>query len=282
MKLLVRCALVCCLAAVAGCATTLATTLTYNHADWLLTRQLDGYVDLSRSQKAFVSARLDTILDRHRAEALPRYEDVVRQVQARIQRGLTGEDLDWAFTQYDQLRADLFGRFAQDGADFVRLVEEPQIARVRSALNKRLAKQEQLLRAGIETRLVKRRERILALAKEWLGPLTTQQEQEASRLAMAFPDTVPALYAHQRRRNDQLLAVLESRADGDLTRRLYEWLVEPDKDADPRVVEMTRQLRDHIAGLILRLDRLATPTQRAHVLAKLDDLARTIHHLKGA
>src|SRR3982751_4576670 len=83
------------LTAVAGCA----TTLVYNHADWLLLRQLDGYFDLSRSQKAFVSARLNTILERHRREALPHYEAMIQQVQRRIQDGLTETDLDWAFTQ---------------------------------------------------------------------------------------------------------------------------------------------------------------------------------------
>lgn len=265
-----------------GCATTLATTLIYNHADWWITRQLDGYFDLSRSQKAFVSARLDTILSHHRHEALPRYEDVLGQVQARVQRGLTGDDLDWAFEQYDELRADLLTRFVRDGTDFVRLVEEPQISRLRKALEKRLTKQEQLLRDSVETRLAQRTERIITLVKEWLGPMTRQQEQEVTRLAMAFPDTLPALYAHERQRNEQLIAVLESRTDGDTTARLHEWLVDQDRNADLKFLEATRQLKQHIARLILALDRLATPNQRSHVLAKLDDLTHTIHGLRGA
>ena len=36
--------------AFAGCV---ATTLVYNHADWLIARQIDGYFDLNRSQKGF-------------------------------------------------------------------------------------------------------------------------------------------------------------------------------------------------------------------------------------
>src|SRR3982750_1254999 len=64
----------------AGCA----TTLLYNHADWLIARQLDTYFDLSRPQKAFLSARLDAILDHHRHEALPRYEAVLQQAGAKL------------------------------------------------------------------------------------------------------------------------------------------------------------------------------------------------------
>src|SRR5262245_31677164 len=101
----------------AGCA----TSLLYNHADWLIVRQLDGYFDLSRSQKAFVYAKLDGILERHRHEALPRYESIVQEVKRRVLQGLTDQDLAWAFSQYDLLKADLFGRFAPDGAEFVLL-----------------------------------------------------------------------------------------------------------------------------------------------------------------
>jgi len=264
--------------AVAGCA----TTLVYNHADWLLLRQLDGYFDLSRSQKAFVSARLDAILDRHRREALPHYEVVIEQVRRRIQNGLTDSDLDWAFTQYDQLRLDLFGRFARDGGDFVRLVEEPQVMRLRTALRRRLGDQEQLLREDPSARMAKRTQRILALVKEWLGPLTREQEQHITQLTMAFPDTLPAWYAHQLRRNDQLVNVVESRHGDDAPARLRDWLTDPERAANPAFIESNSQLKHHIAQLILTLDRLATAEQRRHVLAKLEELAQTVHNLRRA
>ena len=264
--------------AVAGCA----TTLVYNHADWLLLRQLDGYFDLSRSQKAFVSARLDAILDRHRREALPHYEAVIEQVRRRIQNGLTDTDLDWAFTQYDQLRLDLFGRFAQDGGDFVRLVEDPQVMRLRTALRRRLGDQEQLLREDPSARITKRTQRIVVLVKEWLGPLTREQEQHITQLTMAFPDTLPAWYAHQLRRNDQLVNVVESRHRDDAPARLRDWLTDPERAANPAFIESNSQLKQHIAQLILTLDRLATAEQRRHVLAKLEELAHTVHNLRRA
>lgn len=268
--------------AVAGCATTLGTSLLYNHADWLLTRQLDGYLDLSRSQKAFVSARLDGVLDRHRHEALPRYADIVSQVQQRVGRGLAGEDLEWALRQYDELRTDLFARFAKDAADFVRLVEDRQIPRLRQALNQRLAKQEKLILDGLDARVAKRTEQILALTREWLGPMTAPQEQEITRLAKAFPDTLPAAYAHQLQRNQQLLEVLESKHQDECAAKVYDWLVHQERDADPSFLDATGQLKQHIRQFVLALDRLATPDQRRHVLAKLDDLGRTIQTLSRA
>jgi len=213
---------------------------------------------------------------------LPHYEAVIQQVQRRVQDGLTDTDLDWAFTQYDQLRVDLFGRFAGDGADFVRLVEEPQVMRLRTALQKRLGDQEQLLREDRSARMAKRTQRILALVKEWLGPLTRDQEHQVTQLTMAFPDTLPGWYAHQLRRNDQLINVVESRHREDAPARLRDWLVNQERAADPAFIESSRELKQHIAQLILTLDRLATAEQRRHVLAKLDDLAQTVHNLRRA
>jgi hypothetical protein len=262
-----------------GCA---ATTLLYNHADWLITRQLDRYFHLSRPQKTFVSSRLTGILARHRREALPRYEAVLHQAGARVADGLTAEDLDWAFAQYDQLRADLFSRFASDGAEFVRQVNDPQILQLKQALQIRLARDEDLLRDDAGKRLATRTERILGLAREWLGPLSPQQERDIATLTVDFPDTLPAWHAHQAYRHEQLLALLGARQSDQTAARLEDWLVHQDQDADPRFAELTQQLRRHIAGLVMNLDRTATPVQRRHFLSKLEDLRAVVRRLHAA
>src|SRR4030095_5901956 len=169
--------------ALAGCV---ATTLVYNHADWLIARQIDGYFDLNRSQKRFLSSRLSDILSHHRHEALPRYESVLHQARDRAQDGLTTDDLDWAFLQYDQLRVDLFARFVSDGTEFVRQVNEPQVNWLKKALQSHLAQAEALLQEDVAVRLTKRTERILGLAREWLGPLSVDPEQGNARPSTTF------------------------------------------------------------------------------------------------
>lgn len=262
-----------------GCA---ATSLLYNHADWLIARQINGYFDLNRSQKMFLSSRLNGILTQHRREALPRYESALRQAEERVQDGITTDDLDWAFGQYDQLRADLFGRFVLDGTEFVRQVNDSQISRLKKALQSRLAREEALLQDDVAKRLSKRTERILGLAREWLGTLSPQQEQEITRLSMNFPDTLPAWYAHRKHRHEQLLSLMESRSSDQTAARLEDWLVHQDMDTDPHFTEMTKQLRRHITGLVVSLDRSATVAQRQHFLSKVDELATTIRRLQAA
>jgi hypothetical protein len=264
------------------CAGCVGTSLLYNHADWLIARQIDGYFGLNRSQKTFVSSRLSGILANHRREALPRYEGVLRQAGERAADGLTADDLDWAFGQYDQLRADLFRRFATDGAEFVRQVNDPQVSRLKQTLQKRLAREEDLLRDDAAKRQAKRVERMLGLAREWMGPLSALQEQEIARLTMSFPDSLPSWYAHQMYRHEQLVALLESRQSDQTAARLEAWLVHQDLDADPRFAEITAQMRRHITGLVISLDRSATPTQRRHFLSKLDELTSLVRHLQAA
>ncbi|WP_173043720.1 DUF6279 family lipoprotein [Nitrospira sp. KM1] len=261
-----------------GCA----TSLLYNHAGWLLTQQLDGYFDLSKSQKKFVSSRLESILDRHRHEALPRYESLLLQVEDRIRRGLTRDDIAWGFAQFDQLKTDLFTRFAGDGGEFIRLVNDQQIPRLRRSLHQRLSREEALLRDGAQARQVKRAEKLVSIAKDWLGSLTREQEQIIIRLSMDLPDTLPAWYAHQSSRNSQLVAIVEQRSDPRIQERLSEWLVDQEKYADPTFLLQIEQLRQQTAGLILAIDRVATSEQRHHAIAKLNDLALTIHALSRA
>ena len=265
--------------AVAGCA---ATTLLYNHADWLIARQIDGYFGLTRPQRTFVSSRLSGILAHHRHEALPRYEVVLHQAVERVADGLTTEDLEWAFVQYDQLRADLFTRFVSDGTEFVRQVHDPQVSRLKQALQTRLARDEDLLRDDAAKRLANRTERILGLAREWMGPLSVQLEQDITRLTMNFPDTLPTWYAHQVYRHEQLLKLFETRQSDQTPARLEDWLVHQDGDADPQFAEMTKQVRRHITGLVISLDRSATPTQRRHFLSKVDELASLVRRLQAA
>ncbi|HET8721831.1 MAG TPA: DUF6279 family lipoprotein [Nitrospira sp.] len=267
------------LLAFTGCA---ATSLLYNHADWLIARQIDGYFGLNRTQKTFVSSRLSGILAHHRREALPRYEAVLRQARDRAADGLTIADVDWAFSQYDQLRTDLFARFTADGSEFVQQVNDPQVSQLKQALQRRLARQEDLLRDDVRTRLAKRTERILGLAREWMGRLSAEQEQEIARMTMQFPDTLPSWYAHQLYRHEQLIALFESRKSDQTMERLQDWLIHQDYDTDPRFAEMTKELRRHITELVLALDRSANPAQRRYFLSKIDDLTALVRRLQAA
>lgn len=92
----------------AGCS----LTTSYRYANRIILWQLDHYFDLKSDQRRDLNQRLTPLLTRHRHEALPEYESFLREIRQRIERGLTGSDVDWAYATYDRLRADLFERVA--------------------------------------------------------------------------------------------------------------------------------------------------------------------------
>jgi hypothetical protein len=115
-----------------GCALTFG----YRHADWLISWQLDHYLDLTAGQRRDVTARLKPLLTRHRAEAIPQYEQFLKELQQRVNGGLTREDLEWVYASYDRFRADLFERAVPDGSALLVTVNERQIRNLEDMFRK--------------------------------------------------------------------------------------------------------------------------------------------------
>ena len=261
----------------AGCS----TTIVYNHADSLLLWQLDRYFDLTRAQRQVLSERLDAILARHRREALPQYESFLIQVQTRVARGLTGGDIDWFFAQYDRLRADLFGRFAEDGTALIRSLDDAQVRHLQEAIRNHDEQDDRLLRVASTERLADRADRTLAWLTEWVGELTPDQRREITRLSLMFPDMLPGWLAHQRDRRKQLLVLVQARRDQvALSRGLRAWLVDPDRDASPEYVEAIGRMRQGVKQMALSIDHSLTPEQRRHATGELRDVIQTVRDLQ--
>src|SRR5690349_8702776 len=110
----------------AGMLISCMPTFLYRHADRLVLWKIDEYVDLTADQKVFVRTRLKDLLAQHRKGALPVYERFLMQIKERSADGLDRQEVDWMFSTYEQLRADLFGRIVPDGAVLVSSLTDQQ------------------------------------------------------------------------------------------------------------------------------------------------------------
>src|SRR4026208_2576160 len=86
----------------------------YRYADWIILWQADHYLDLTSDQRRDLTQRRTPLVARHRQEAIPQYETVLGQSRQRLERGLTSQDIDWVYANYDRLRAHLFDRVIDD------------------------------------------------------------------------------------------------------------------------------------------------------------------------
>ena len=87
LKPLLAACLLLCLGACSG------TTFVYNRLDTILPWYIDDYVDLSGSQERQLDATLEPFLRWHRQQELPRYVDLLNQIDASLDHTLSTEEI---------------------------------------------------------------------------------------------------------------------------------------------------------------------------------------------
>ena len=261
---------------VSGCALSFG----YRHADWLISRQLDHYLDLTSGQRGALKAHLQPLLLQHRAEALPRYEQFLQDLHARVSRGLTAADMEWTFASYDRFREDLFERAIPEGGQLVTLLNDKQIQHLERVFRKEAAQAEDLTQKPVTTRLEERTKKGVAMAEEWLGPLSREQSGRLRDLIRALPDSQPIWWQYRRQRHEELVALLRTSTSPDQTMgALRKMFVHADQTAPAGYLKMMSEMRAALTHLALEVDRMLTPIQRRHALLSIQKVIDELHAL---
>ncbi len=261
---------------VSGCALSFG----YRHADWLISRQLDHYLDLTSNQRGIVNARLQPLLLRHRLEALPQYEQFLIDVQSRVGRGLTPADVEWTFASYDHFRADLFERAIPEGSQLIALLKDKQIRYLERVFRTEEAQAERQIQGPAALRLEERTKKGLSLAEDWLGSLSREQSSRLRELILALPDSQPVWWGYRRQRHEELLALLRSPLPPDqMVGTLRKIFVHPDQSTPAAYLSMTADMRAALTRLVLELDRMLTPVQRRYALRSIQKVIDDLHAL---
>ena len=263
----------------AGCS----LTTTFRYADRIILWQLDHYFDLNSDQRHDLTQRLTPLLIRHRHEALPQYESFLCEIRQRIERGLTGSDVDWVYATYDRLRADLFERVVGDGGVFLASVDASQVRTFETVLQKNNAKAERLVQNSPSERLNKRAQATLDWLKDWLGPLTQEQREQIHQWSLTLPDTQQVWVAYQQQRQQELLTLLhQPRTPERAAQELRAIFNSPEQTASASYQNGLRQMRDAAKTMTLAIDQHVTPEQRRHAVAKLQRLIDQVHDLQAS
>ena len=254
-----------------------ALPLTYNHAEGLLLWKIDRYFKLSGEQEKLVRTWLADFHSWHRQTELPLYAEFLRQVQDRWRDGVSAEEIDWTFDTFAKLRSELTGRIAPAGAVLLPLVDTTQIRHLDRVLQRDNRDWQAQAAVSAEERSVKRAKSVLGWLRDWLGPLTREQERLVTQLLKDMPDSTEDWLAYRTQRQQQFIQFLQSRPNPALIeRRLQEWLVTPEKTS---YVLSRQNLRHDVKMAILAIDRTVTPRQRTYATEKLQKLIRQLEGL---
>src|SRR5688572_7010244 len=253
------------------------TKFAYNQADTVMSWMVDDYFDLDGQQKAEFQKRFDRFYAWHRYEQLPDYAQFMKTARSRMQDGLSQEDVTW-FVEGLKTRTRTAARHAApEAAPLLATLTPAQIENLQRKWAKENKKYvaERKVNGTAEERYEAEGKRIIKHLKEWLAPLTSEQEARVMQLTRELPQLERERYAERLRRQKEFLEVLAHRNE-DLprfTQRLSDWMAYWDRGRSAeyqRQVDASWQKR---ADLFVAVDRMLTPEQRTASLQRIDTYA---------
>jgi len=239
----------------------------YNNADWLLVWQLDSSFDLTRPQKEFLSARLHEHLRWHRETELDKTIAYLRRTQAAAADGATKNEIEDAVAGFATLRNSLATQLAADSAEFFAQVSDEQLAYLQKSLKKANKDSEKRVKLPPGERSAERTERVLDIVTDWIGPLSSAQQQQLTPSIERIPDVLEIWLTHTKERQRQFVELVGAARDdrAAASRAFVAWI-----SAETTAPELNTH-RAAVYDLILEIDALCTEKQREHFNRKLQD-----------
>ena len=260
-----------------GCSTL---SWTYNYADWLLYWKVDQYFDVTSSQKPLLQTHLTQLHSWHRNKEVPRYVAFLQTINDYWDNGLTPQEVDNIFQQYQDLRGRLGSRLASESAEFLVTVNSSQIQNFEQVIQEENSDLLNEIGKDPDTRKVRRVESVLEWLEEWVGGFSSMQEQHIRHLIEQFPDTTEPWLQYRKQRQREFITLLESPVDHSyVEHQIREWLTVPEKGAPPIYIEAAQQREQALKRTILTIDRMLSSQQRKYTSQRLSNLIQELDAL---
>jgi hypothetical protein len=269
------------LLAVAACS---SLRLGYNNADTLALYTLDRYFDLDDAQEQLARERVRALLGWHRRTQLAGYAQFLDAAQKRIEASATAPlTADDVLALQAQMSERLLAVGTQAAPDLVLLARSLSDAQMTHFTGKLAADNAKLRkeRATSARRVPaadsvdpERLKRALERARDWLGPLTAQQEALVRAAVVQQPDGELRWLQERERRQRALVAVLE-RIRGEQfapaagAALLEGWFADLAQPSAPEQRAAVQAARAANARLIAQLLNSATAEQKAALAKRL-------------
>ena len=261
------------------------TRFGYNQADTLAAWMADEYFDLDGQQKTEFAKRFERFYAWHRNEQLPDYAAFMRTAQGKVQKGIARDDVLWFV---DGLRARVrtaARQGAPEAASFLATLTPAQIENLQKKWEKDNRKyvKENKVNGTADERAEVEAKKVVKTFKEWLTPLTNEQEARVTAMVRDLPPIDQFRYTERLRRQKDFLALLQHRAEDRerFTQRVSEYLVSWDKGRTADEQKRLDAWWHKRADIFVALDKTLSAEQRTASIAKMGGYIEDFTQLAG-
>ena len=258
-------------AALAGCS---MVRVGYNQLDTLALWTADEYFELDARQKNQFRARFAPLHDWHRHEQLPDYAQLLAQVRSRFEKGLTREDAFWMIEAVKERYRRIVARGAPDAVALLMTLTPEQIDALKRQWEKdnRKFAREYVLDGKPEERRRARVKRTVEQIERWTGNLTDEQERRVAVMIDGMPEVAQLRHEDRLRRQREFLQLLELRRNREhFIAELRRWLADWEDGRTPEFAQRYARSVELRVDMVIAVDRMLTPEQRAHVTTRLQN-----------
>ena len=248
----------------AGCS---GVRLAYDNADLFIRWRMLQFLDVHGEQADELDERITRFMRWHRANALPKYARDADEGAQRLSRGLTRADLAWGYDVFTGHGREAMHAAAEQMAPLLDRLTPEQVRHIEQRIdeeNRKFAREH--LRGSERERREKRAQRIVTRLEDWLGTLSKAQIEAVRQYSARAPLNADARDRDNKRIQAEIVAVIRARES---RKRLAETVISTDKRRDPAFAAVRQASLDEFYTLLLEIERLATPEQRARVISEL-------------
>ena len=255
-----------------------STTFVYNRLDFILPWYLDDYVDLNRDQRASLDALLQPFLHWHRVEELPRYVQILGEIEQGLDQTVTPPMIGQTFSELERawlrLEDEALGWMFTLGVE----LSDEQIEEFLVVLREQQSEyEEEYLHRSDEEYLEDSYDNFLDSLQDYLGRLDKGQ-RTTLRQASAELQRMDVLWLEERDKWLANMAVLLEREPG-WQQKLRDLRDAREDNYSPRYREMYTHNLDVIKGALATVINSRSEKQDSRLRKKLRNLRQDFETL---
>jgi hypothetical protein len=263
----------------AGCSTT---QLAYRNADWLLERYARQTLDMNEEQRLRWQPLLESTLQQHREDLLPRVIGYLDRLDAALQETQQNPDIDCLVNGAISLYREHAELAVELSTPLLLQLDAGQIGHLEEHLAEKNADLLERYRdPDPARRQAERIERITDRVERWTGSLNTTQQQQLAQDIGRIPDLTGQWLAYRTAQTDSLLRMLQDNPDETrLQAHLYRWWVQRD-DQPATATRDWDTARQGFTTMLQQLGRSLTDEQRDTIRRRIADLRGDLAAFQG-